>query len=80
MLQVISTASGSPSIFHTSHLLSYSRVFSLSLSLSPGRILVEVAADPPEIELETCLRMRAAASLDGVDVVGKVVAEDGGPL
>ena len=49
-------------------------------SLSPGRIFVEVAADPPEVELETRLRMRAAAPLDGVDVVGKVVAEDGGPL
>ena len=49
-------------------------------SLSPGRVLVEVAADPPEVELEARLRMRAAAPLDGVDVVGKVVAEDGGPL
>ena len=55
-------------------------IFESPLSLSPGRILVEVAADPPEVELEARLRMRAAAPLDGVDVVGKVVAEDGGPL
>ena len=52
----------------------------LCLPLSPGRILVEVATDPPEVELEARLRMRAAAPLDGVDVVGKVVAENGGPL
>ena len=57
-----------------------SLIFESPLSLSPGRILVEVAADSPEVELETCLRMRAAATLDGVNVVGKVVAEDGGPL
>ena len=47
---------------------------------SPSCVLVEVAADPPEVELQARLRVGPAAPLDGVDVVGKVVAQDGGPL
>ena len=52
----------------------------ISWSCLPRCIFVEVAVNPPEVELEAGLRVRSAASLDGVDVIGEVVTEDGGPL